>query len=186
MARGAIARLYDVDEDALEFTKFRVAKRYDQGTIKFRARKGSLVNLQRMHESLWATRLSGGTRSGVICLEVTVAGEVVQSGGLTILKVSGSDRRFVLVAGVKAKPPDAKPSVFAALKKSLADGQNERRITGYVEDWVGRWPGVLSRKPAKQMRLMVTAFEPKALADQIVGPKTATKKDQDQPPNEQE
>ena len=160
MARGAIARLYDVDEDVLEFKKFRISRKYDQGTIKFRARKGSLVDLRRMHESLWATRLSGGTRSGVICLEVTVVGEVVQSGKETVLKIDGSTQQFILVSDVKAKPPEAKAGAFATLKKSLANGQHKLRVTGYVENWVGRWPGVLSRKPAKQIRLMVTKFEP--------------------------
>lgn len=159
MARGAIARLYDVDEDVLEFKKFRISKKYDQGTIKFRARKGSLVDLRKMHESLWATRLSGGTRSGVICLEVTVVGEVLQAGKETVLKVAGSNQQFVLVADVKAKPPEVKAGAFAALKTSLANGQNTLRVTGYVDNWVGRWPGVLSGKPPKQMRLMVTKFE---------------------------
>ena len=44
MARDATARLYDVDEDSVVFTRLHKSKGYDQGTLKFRARKGKLVD----------------------------------------------------------------------------------------------------------------------------------------------
>ena len=158
MARGATARLYDVDHDLLEFVKFRLTNKYDQGTISFRARKGRLVSLDKLHESIWATRLSGGTRSGVICLDVTAEGVVVESEDGIILTVNGTDRQFVLVEDVKAKPVDAKESLLAELREVLSEGQATVSVSGYVDGWVGRWPDVLRQPPARRPRLMVTGF----------------------------
>lgn len=158
MARGATARLYDVDHDQLKFVKKRLTKKYDQGTIEFRARKGRLVDLDKLHESLWATRLSGGTRSGVICLEVTVLGDVVQQDNQVVLNILDSDKQFVLVTDVKAKPVDASASAFKELQQAIARGETSLRVTGYVDGWVGRWPDVLRRSPAPRPKLMVTGF----------------------------
>lgn len=157
MARGATARLYDVDHDRLKFVKKRLTKKYDQGTIEFRARSGSLVDLMKLHESLWATRLSGGTRSGVISLEVTAVGVVTREGDRLVLQIEGSEHGFVLVDDVKAKPAEARPSALDALEQAIARGQTAQRVSGYVEGWSGRWPDVLKRRPAEQPRLMVTA-----------------------------
>ena len=158
MARGATARLYDVDHDLLEFVKFRLTNKYDQGTISFRARKGQLISLDKLHESIWATRLSGGTRSGVISLDVTAMGVVVESEDGIILTVNGTDRQFVLVNEVKAKPADAKKSMLAELREVLPDGQTTVSVSGYVDGWVGRWPDVLRQPPARRPQLMVTGF----------------------------
>ena len=46
-----------MDHDSLEFTKLRLTERYDQATIEFRARSGQLIDLDKLHESQWATRL---------------------------------------------------------------------------------------------------------------------------------
>ena len=158
MARGATARLYDVDHDQLKFVKKRLTKNYDQGTIAFRARQGRLVDLDKLHESLWATRLSGGTSSGVICLEVTVVGEVVRQDNQVLLKVLDSDKQFVLVTDVKAKPREPSASAFKELPQAIARGETSLRVTGYVDGWVGRWPDVLRRSPAPRPKLMVTGF----------------------------
>ncbi len=158
MARGAIARLYDVDDDSLVFKRFNIKNKYDHAAVTFRAKKGKLIDLGKLHESLWATRLSGGTRSGVICLELTTVGEVVQRGNETLLKVNGMDRELVLVGDVKAKPQDAKKSVLPALLETRSRGEQRLSVTGYVDGWLGRWPGVLSRPAAKRPRLMVTRF----------------------------
>ncbi len=158
MARGAIARLYDVDDDTVVFKKFNIKNKYDHATVTFRAKKGKLIDLQKMHESIWATRLSGGTRSGVICLEVTVAGKVAQTGDETILHIDGTDQQFVLVGDVQAKPDEAKTSALKNLRQAVARGEMSLSVTGYVDGWVGRWPGVLSRPAAKRPRLMVTRY----------------------------
>ena len=76
MAREAIARLYDVDEDTVVFKKLNKTDQYDQGVVTFRARKGKLIDLEKLHESIWASRLSGGTRSGLVSLEVVAIGEI--------------------------------------------------------------------------------------------------------------
>jgi hypothetical protein len=102
VACDATARLYDVDEDSVVFKKLQKTEKYDQGTITFRARKGKLIDLDKLHESIWATRLSGGTRSGLVSLEVTAIGHVVSSKDKTVLRVAGCDAEFVL-----AQHPDA-------------------------------------------------------------------------------
>jgi hypothetical protein len=148
-----------VDDQSVVFHRLQLTDRYDQATVTFRAKKGKLIDLEKLHESIWATRLSGGTSSGVICLQVTAVGQVTTSGDETVLNVSGTDRQFVLTADVAAKPAEPEKSTFAELKKSLADGQKVVSVTGYVEGWSGRWPGVLSKAPEKRPKLMVTSFE---------------------------
>ena len=160
MARDATARLYGVDHDSLEFTKLRLTEKYDQATIEFRAWSGMLIDLDQLHESLWATRLSGGTRSGCISLEVTAIGVVTEAGSDIVLNIDSTDRQFVLVSDVDAKPKDPQDSALPALREALARGETHLSITGYVGGWVGRWPDVLRRPPEKRPRVMVIGFEP--------------------------
>lgn len=161
MARDATARLYDVDDQSVIFHRLKLTDRYDQATITFRAKKDKLIDLEQLHESVWATRLSGGTSSGVVCLQVTAVGQVTTSGDEIVLNVSGTDRQFVLTDDVAAKPAEPEKSTFAELRKALADGKRVVSVTGYVEGWVGRWPAVLSKAPEKRPKLMVTSFETK-------------------------
>jgi len=159
VARDATARLYDVDADSLVFKKLNLSEKYDQGTITFRAKKGKLIDLNKLHESIWATRLSGGTSSGVVYLEVTVVDEVEATGTTARLKVKGTNRDFVLVDDVKAKPAEAKKTALAELLSAVSGGANAVSLTGYVDGWSGRWPGVFSQPPAQTPRLMVTSFQ---------------------------
>lgn len=159
MARDATARLYGVDHDSLEFTKLRLTEKYDQATIRFRAWSGMLIDLDQLHESLWATRLSGGTNSGCISLEVTAIGVVKQVESDIVLNIDGTDRQFVLVSDVDAKPKDPKDSALPALREALARGETHLSITGYVEGWVGRWPTVLREPAQRRPRVMVTGFD---------------------------
>ena len=69
------------------------------------------------------------------------------------------NRQFVLVGDVAAKPNEPKESALPALREALARGETNLSITGYVDGWVGRWPGVLQRSPERRPRLMVTGFE---------------------------
>ncbi len=158
MARGAIARLYDVDDDTVVFKRFNVKNKYDLATVTFRAKKGRLIDLQKMHESFWATRLSGGTSSGVICLEVNAVGTISRTGSETILHIDDTDQQFVMVSDVRAKPDDATASALKALLLAVNGGKKRLSVTGYVDRWVGRWPGVLSRSAEARPRLMVTQF----------------------------
>ena len=153
MAREATARLYDVDENLVRFRKLDQTERYDQGTISFRARKGQLIDLDKLHESIWATRLSGGTRSGLVSLEVTAIGHVVRSNERTVLRVADSDAEFLL-----APHPDAgHADVFAELQSVTDD--TLVKLTGVVDDYRGRWPDVLQTKPKKPRRILITGLE---------------------------
>ncbi len=158
MARDATARLYDVDEDELVFKKLRLTKKYDQGSIRFRARADNPINLEKLHESVWATRLSGGTRSGVIFLEVTAVGTVSDADDNLVLQVGDDLQQFELVDDVQAKPQDHKASNLSELRRAMKAGASVT-ITGYVEGWSGRWPTVLRQPPSKRPKLMVTDFE---------------------------
>ena len=154
MARDATARLYDVDEDTIVFKKLEQTKKYDQGTITFRARKAKLIDLDKLHESIWATRLSGGTNSGVVSLEVTAIGQVVVMQGKIALKVSGSDSEFVLLQHSEEEHAAVLSNLQAATDRST-----NFRVTGQIDDYVGRWPDVLKQRPTKPRGILVTSFE---------------------------
>ncbi len=154
MARDATARLYDVDEDTVVFVKLQQKERYDQGTITFRARSGKLIDLDKLHESIWATRLSGGTRSGLVSLQVTAIGHVVVTQDEITLKVSGSDSEFVLLKHADEGHTAALDNLQAATSRST-----HFRVTGQIDDYKGRWPAVLKEQPTNPRRILVTSFE---------------------------
>lgn len=154
MAVDATARLYDVDEDTVVFKKHGKTEKYDQATVTFRARAGKLIDLDKLHESLWATRLSGGTRSGLVSLDVTAIGRVVETANGTILRISDSDAEFVL----GPHTDEAHAAEFGKLK--TANGANQLfRVSGLIDNYRGRWPDVLKTTPARPRRILVTAFE---------------------------
>ncbi len=155
MARDATARLYDVDEDSLVFKKLDKTQKYDQGTVTFRAREGRLVDLDKLHESIWATRLSGGTRSGLVSLDVTVIGRVVENGRQTVLKVAGTDAQFVL----RAHPDEDHAAALDDLRAAVRGTDRVVLVTGRIDDYFGRWPDVLAKRPARPRRVLVTGFE---------------------------
>jgi hypothetical protein len=153
VAGDAAARLYDVDEDSAVFKKHDRTTEYDRGTFTFHARKGKLIDLDKLHESIRATRLSGSTRSGLVSLEVTAVGRIMISGDKTVLAITGSSEEFVLV-----QHPDAKHAeVFGRLTTS---GDTVVKLTGQIADYAGRWPNLLKTKPKRPRRLQVTRVEP--------------------------
>jgi hypothetical protein len=149
VARDATARQYDVDADAVRLD---IAK----GEISFQAKKGRLVDLDKLHESIWATRLSGGTGMAMRWLDVTAVGEAVVEKDRIILKVKGSDQFFVLKAG------DNK--VFAQLRDAAEHGQKSVSVTGRVEGWTGHFPPFLKTLPNKPRVIAVQEFEPMKIA----------------------
>ena len=159
MARDATSRLYDVDEESVVYKKFKISGRYDHGTIKFSAKKDKLVDLDKLHESIWATRLSGGTRSGLVRLDVTAVGKVIVNENATVLNVKGSDRQFVLVGDSKNPTREDAKTVFRKLRESMARGEKVVSVTGRVEGWNGGWPSVLRKLPSKPRRIIVTGFQ---------------------------
>jgi len=110
-----------------------------------------LINLDKLHESVWATRLSGGTRSGIVSLEVTAIGKLEMNSGATMLKVGAADNQFFL-------QQQAGPEHAEAFKKliDLVDQDKTVRVTGQIADYAGRWPDVLKRQPTKPRRILVT------------------------------
>ncbi len=155
MAREATARLYDVDAETIAFKRFNKTGKYDIGTVTFRAKPGKLIDLDKLHESVWATRLSGGTSSGLVSLEVTVVGMIVVGDKETTLKVTGAEPEFVL-----AQNPEAEfNAAFDDLKAALGRGEKVTKVSGRLDGWSGRWPEMLKKLPAKPRRLLVTRFE---------------------------
>lgn len=159
MARDAIARLYDVDAVLCKLTplaKDLPEKGYPPGKIHFVAKKGQSIDLDKMHESITATRLSGGTNMGMDYLEITARGEVAARDKDLVLKVSGTGQEFVL-----ADDPSAKDAL-QRLRQALGGGK-QATVTGRVQGWSGRFPDVLQawgKSAASQKRtLAVTDFE---------------------------
>lgn len=160
MARDAIARLYDVEEDSVELhKKTGTVTRYVPGTITFTAKKGKLVDLDRLHQSIWATRLSGGTRMELNWLDVTAVGEVAVVEKEVILKVAGSNRHFVLTHNPKAQPQAHEKSPMERLREALDRGEKVVSVTGRLDGWSGHFPKFLSKLPQKPRRLLVKEFK---------------------------
>lgn len=159
MARDAIARLYDVDDTSVIYKRPRIRGKYDHGTITFRARKGKLVDLDKLHESAWATRLSGGTRSGLLRLDVTLVGKIAVNGKTLTMTIPGSDGTFRLVADPEVKIGKDGKTPLQGLRESLQRGDVDVRVTGRVAGWQGRWPTVLRTMPAKPRTIQVTSFQ---------------------------
>jgi hypothetical protein len=137
MAADAIARQYDVDKNSVILFCEPVGGNYRPGTITFQAKKGRSIDLEKMRESIAATRLSGGTNMRVDRLEVTVRGQVAAAGAGLRLKASGTGQEFAL-----AEDPDGSESL-RRLQKALAGGKQVVSVTGRVRGWNGRFPDVL-------------------------------------------
>jgi hypothetical protein len=151
VARDATARQFDVDADGvkLDLTK---------GEITFRAKKGRLVDLDKLHESIWATRLSGNTGMALNWIDVTAVGEVVVEKERIVLKVTGSTDSFILKEDPKAKPGEK--SAFVRLREALERGEQPASVTGRVEGWQGHFPPFLKALPPKPRVILVKDFEP--------------------------
>jgi hypothetical protein len=144
VARDATARQYDVDADNVKLN-------IDKGEITFRAKKGRLVDLDKLHESIWATRLGVGTGMAMDWLDVTALGELVVEKDRIVLKVKGSDQLFVLKEGDK--------KVFAKLREAGESKKKSVSVTGRVEDWKGHFPPFLKTLPKKPRVIVVKEFE---------------------------
>ena len=156
MAVDATARLYDVDEDTTVFERLDKTKQYDQGVVTFRARKGKLIDLDKLHESLWATRLSGGTRSGLVSLKVTTIGKLVSIQGGVFLKVPGDAGEFMLG---KFESEDQADSFSQLVNSDAVDKNKTIKVTGVIDNYKGRWPSLLKKSPDKVRRILVTSYK---------------------------
>ena len=159
MARDATARLYDVQNDSVVLTQKEDNVKYATGMITFSARKGRLVDLDKLHESIWATRLSGGTRMALKWLEVTAVGDVAVTKKKVILKVKGSTAHFVLADDPTAGARDGEETPLARLRKALDRGERIVSVTGRVDGWSGRFPVFLGNLPKKPRKILVKDFK---------------------------
>src|SRR5262245_51534420 len=149
MVRDTIARQSDVDAGSIKYEMEPGTGRYRNGTITFSAKKGKSVDLDKLHESLRATRLGGRTRSGVNYFEITAEGEVAVVGKEALLKVSGTGQQFALGEDPKAKPKAGTKTPYQRLRDALAKGEKVTSVTGRVDGWSGVWPTVLSELAKK-------------------------------------
>ena len=139
MARDAIARQYDVDADSIKLNRFEGEMGdYQRGTIEFFAKKGKTIDLDKLDESIAATRLSGNTSMSIDYLEITAKGAVIKRDKELVLKVSGTGQELVL-----SEEPTAK-SGLKRLRVALARGDKVSTVTGRVPGWNGRFPAVLA------------------------------------------
>jgi hypothetical protein len=150
VARDATARQYDVDAD-------RVQLDIRKGLITFQAKKGRLVDLDKLHESIWATRLSGGTGMALNWIDVTAVGRVAVEDGRTVLKVKGSDESFVLKEAPGAAPGAETP--FRQLCQALDRGEKVVSVTGRLDGWTGHFPPFLKAVPARPRGILVKEFQ---------------------------
>jgi hypothetical protein len=152
VARDATARLYDVDADRVELN-------VKKGLITFRAKKGRVVDLDKLHESIWATRLSGSTGMSLNWIDVTAEGEVVADQGRWMLKVKGTDQYFLLARmDPGARPKGGEKDPFDRLREALARGDKVVSVTGRVDGWKGHFPPFLKALPGKPYLIRVQDF----------------------------
>ena len=138
MARDAIARQYDVDADSILILQPPGQRgSYQLGTIEFAPKKGRSIDLDKICESITATRLSGGTSMSMDYLEITAKGEVIERDKELVLKVSGTGQELVLSEGPSAK------GALQRLREAVARGDKVSTVTGRVPGWSGRFPEVL-------------------------------------------
>jgi len=152
VARDATARLYDVDADSMKLDK-------KEGTISFRAKKGRVVDLDKLHESIWATRLGDSTGMELNWLDVTTVGEVVSAREVELkFKVTGSDRVFVLGAD-NAAPLAVNKAAFQRLRDALERGEKVMSVSGRVEGWKGNLTQFSKKLPDRPRRILVNDFQ---------------------------
>lgn len=159
MARDATARLYDVATSKVVLKRRFDREEYDIGEVVFVAKKDRLINLDKLRESIQATRLSGGTKSGVLHLTVTVEGQVFPGEEELTMLPSGSDEVFQLENVSEENAKTGEKTKFDELREAVDKGKAVTKVTGRVVGWQGTWPGVLNTPHAKPTRIRVTGFE---------------------------
>jgi hypothetical protein len=163
VARDAIARQYDVDKNSVKLEIGTGGKEgYFPGTITFFPRKGKSIDLAKMHESIKATRLSGGTSMKIDFLDITARGEVVVVEKELVLKVTGTPQQFTLAEGSNLEAKVVKKDL-QELRKALDRGEKVTSVTGRVQGWTGLFPKVMQTLPGASSKngpvLIVLDFE---------------------------
>src|SRR5688572_11846544 len=123
MARDAITRQYDVNKNLTTLTCAPGKEGYRPGVITFFAKPGKSIDLDKIQESLIATRLSGGTSMSVDYLEITARGSVISADKELKLKVAASGEEFIL-----GEEPGSKEKL-AQLRDALTAGAKVTTLT---------------------------------------------------------
>ena len=157
MARDAIARQYDVDADSIILQPLEPKVSYQRGTIEFAPKKGRSIDLDKICESIAATRLSGNTSMSMDYLEITAKGEVSERDKELVLKVSGTGQELLL-----SEEPTTNRGL-QRLREAVARGDKVSTVTGRLSGWNGRFPEALAawaKAPdAERRKLAVVDFE---------------------------
>jgi hypothetical protein len=131
--------------------------RIRRSSFGFAAKKGKSIDLDKIHASITATRLSGGTSMGMDYLEITAHGAVIERDKELILKVSGTGQELVL-----SEDPSAKGGL-QRLREAVARGDKVSAVTGRVPGWKGAFPKVLAAwakaSDAQKRKLAVVDFK---------------------------
>ncbi|SRR5579883_1886858 len=156
MARDAIARQYDVEKNRVILTCEPGKGNYRPGTIVFVAKKGHSIDLDKVRESIAATRLSGNTNMGMTYLEITATGTVERRDQELVFKVAGTGETFVLEESPAAK------GALQRLRDAAARGETVTEVVGRVPGWEGRFPvaleGLAKGPPGGRATLLVVDF----------------------------
>ena len=157
MARDAISRQYDVEKNSMTLTCEEGKGSYRPGIITFHAKKGKSLDIDKIRESITATRLSGGTGMKVDFLEITAVGTIMLGESESVLKVAGTDQQFAL-----GEDPGAK-GTLQKLREAAKRGEKIESVTGRLPGWNGVFPKVLqglaNMPPESRNQLLVTGFE---------------------------
>ena len=155
MARDAISRQYDVEKNSMIYTCEGEKGSYRPGVITFFPKKGKTLDIDKIRESINATRLSGGTGMKVDYFEITALGDVTFGPGEPMLKVSGTEQQFIL-----GEDPTAKGSL-QKLRDAVQRGDKIASVSGRLPGWNGVFPAVLRAlaKDQSPPRLLLTGFE---------------------------
>jgi hypothetical protein len=158
MARDAIARQYDVDADSIMILLSPGQKGdYQLGTIEFAPKKGRSIDLDKICESISATRLSGGTNMRMDYLEITAKGQVLKRDKELVLKVASTGQELLL-----SEEPTTKTGL-ERLREAVARGDKVSTVTGRVPGWSGRFPVLLrawaNAPDTQKWKLAVVDFE---------------------------
>lgn len=156
MATKALAHQSDVEATSV------MVEREDGGRVVFAARPGCSLDLEKIHACLKETRLSGKpgrTGAQILYLELTVLGEVVESGKEVLLKVKGTKEVFRL-EDEPGKTMPAEGTALKRLKKAVAKGQKEIAVTGRVKGWSSHFPAVLRELPGEVAPIPETLLGP--------------------------
>ena len=149
--RGTIARQSDVEKSSVKMEIEPGDHDYRIGIISFAAKKGKSIDLQKLQESIRATRLGRKTSSEVKYLEITAEGELVVAEKEVLLKVRGGEQRFLLSDDPAARGKEGEKTPYERLMDALAKGKKIASVTGRLPGWSGRWPDVL-RELAEKAR----------------------------------